>query len=113
MGHLFTHLPLHPYCLGGSGRGWAVCLPPEETGAIHFLQDGISIAQNYASMNSVFLLRRHIGEVVTWISVDLATRVVYVTLSADLSSLIPGSLPLQGVHRIAGSAQAHTDGGRG
>ena len=81
-----------------------------ETGEIIFLPDVYATAQNYASMNSVFLQRRHIGVAVTEIGVYLATRVVSVTVSADLSSLIPGILPFQGAYVITGTAQAHIDG---
>jgi hypothetical protein len=44
------------------------------------------------------------------ISVDPAIRVVSVTVSADLSSLIPGVLPFQGAYQIMGIADAHIDG---
>lgn len=81
-----------------------------ETGEIVFLPDVYATAQNYASMNSVFLQRRHIGVAVTGISVDPATRVVSVTVSADLSSLIPGVLPFRGAYAITGTAQAQVDG---
>jgi Flp pilus assembly protein TadG len=81
-----------------------------ETGEIVFLLDVYATAQAYASMNSVFLQRRHIGVSVTGISVDSTTRVVSVTVSADLSSLIPGILPFQGAYAIMGTAQAHIDG---
>lgn len=48
-------------------------------------------------MNSAFLQRRHIGVAVTGITMDPETRVVSVTVPADLSSLIPAILPFQGV----------------
>jgi len=47
-------------------------------------------------MNSAFLRSRHIGLAVTGISVDPATQVVSVSVSAYLSSLIPSMLPFQG-----------------
>jgi Flp pilus assembly protein TadG len=81
-----------------------------ETGEVVFLQDVYATAENSASMNSVFLRRRHIGVAVTGISVDPATRVVSVTVYADLSSLIPGILPFQGAYATTGTAQAHIDG---
>jgi len=43
-------------------------------------------------MNSAFLRARHIGVAVTGIAVDPATRVVYVTVSADLLLRMPGIL---------------------
>jgi Flp pilus assembly protein TadG len=81
-----------------------------ETGEIQFLPDVYATAQSYASMNSAFLRSRHIGVAVTGISVDAGTQVVSVMVSANLSSLIPGILPFQGVYAITGTAQAHIDG---
>jgi len=81
-----------------------------ETGEIRFLPDVYATAQNYASMNSAFLRSRHIGVAVTGITVDPGRQVVVVTVSADLSSLVPGILPYQGVYQITGMAQAHIDG---
>ena len=80
-----------------------------ETGEIRFLPDVYATAQNYALMNSAFLRSRHIGVAVTGKSVDPATRVVSVSVAADLSSLIPGVLPFQEVYAITGTAQAHID----
>lgn len=81
-----------------------------ETGEITFLPDVYSTVQNYASMNSVFLQRRHIGVAVTGISMDPATKVVSVSVEADLSSLIPGVLPFEGVYQVMGTAEARIDG---
>ncbi len=81
-----------------------------ETGEIEFLPDVYATAQSYASMNSTFLRRRHIGVAVTGISVDPSTMVVSVSVSADLSSLIPGVLPFEGVYQIVGTAEARMDG---
>jgi Flp pilus assembly protein TadG len=81
-----------------------------ETGEIIFLPDVYATAQNYASMNSAFLQRRHIGVAVTGISVDPATLVVSVTVAADLSSLIPGVLPFRGGYQITGTAEAQIVG---
>jgi Flp pilus assembly protein TadG len=81
-----------------------------ETGEIIFLPDAYATAQNYASMNSGFLRGRYIGVAVTGISVDPGTQVVSVAVSANLSSLIPGILPIQGVYQITGTAEARIDG---
>ncbi|HEY5156700.1 MAG TPA: pilus assembly protein TadG-related protein [Anaerolineales bacterium] len=81
-----------------------------ETGEIQFLPDVYSTAQSYASMNSAFLRSRHIGVAVMGISVDAGTQVVSVSVSADLSSLIPGILPFEGVYQIIGTAEARVDG---
>jgi hypothetical protein len=61
-------------------------------------------------MNSAFLRSRHIGVAVTGISVDAATQVVSVSVSANLSSLIPGVLPFEEVYQITGTAEARIDG---
>jgi len=81
-----------------------------ETGEIEFLPNVYGTAQNYASMNSTFLRSRHIGVAVTGISVDEGTQVVSVSVAADLSSLIPGILPFEGVYQITGTAEARMDG---
>ena len=74
-----------------------------------FLPDVYSTAQNNASMNLAFLRSRHIVVEVTGISVESATKVVVVSVSADLSSLIAGILPFEGVHQIIGPAEARTE----
>lgn len=81
-----------------------------ETGEIQFLPDAYATTQTYASMNSTFLRSRHIGVAVTGISVDAATQVVSVSVGADLSSLIPGILPFEGVYQIMGTAEARVEG---
>jgi len=81
-----------------------------ETGEIRFLPDAYATAQNYASMNSGFLQRRHIGVAVTGISVDEGTQVVSVSVAADLSSLIPNILPFEGLYQITGTAEARMEG---
>lgn len=81
-----------------------------ETGEIEFLPDVYGTAQNYASMNSIFLRSRHIGVAVTGISVDEGTQVVSVSVAADLSSLIPGILPFEGVYTVTGTAEARMEG---
>lgn len=77
----------------------------KETGDIRFLPDVYATAQNFASMNSVFLQSRHIGVVVTGISVSPSMRVVLVRVSANLASMVPSVLPFQGIFTIAGTAQ--------
>jgi Flp pilus assembly protein TadG len=81
-----------------------------KTGEIRFLPDVYATAQNYTSMNSAILQRWQIGVAVEGISVDPETWAVSVTVSADLSSLIPGIMPFQGIYAITGTAQAHIDG---
>ncbi len=68
------------------------------------------MAQNFASMNSGFLPARNIGVAVRWISVDPATRVVFVTVAADLSLLMSGILPFQRVYSIMGYVEVGLEG---
>jgi Flp pilus assembly protein TadG len=77
-----------------------------ETGEVRFLPDARATAQNFASMNSTFLSRRHIGVAVTGISVNSSSRQVSVTVAADLSSLIPAILPFHRVYAVTGNAEA-------
>lgn len=81
----------------------------QETGEIRFLPDVYATAQNYASMNSAFLRSRDIDVAVTGISIDAGHQVVYATVSADLSSLIPAILPFQREYSVTGYAEARVD----
>ncbi len=81
-----------------------------ETGEIRFLPDVYATAQRYASLNTTFLQKRHIGVSVTGISINPATCVVSVTVLADLSSLMPGVLRFQGVYSVRGVAEARIQG---
>ena len=81
-----------------------------ETGEIRFLPNVYATAQNYASTNSTFLRSRQIGVSVTDIYVNSKMHVVFVTISADLSSLMPGILSFDKVYSVTGYAQARIDG---
>ena len=83
-----------------------------ETGEIRFLPDARATAQNFASMNSTFLSRRHIGVTVTGISVNSSSRQVSIIVAADLSSLIPAILPFHGVYSVIGYAEARLRGAK-
>ena len=76
-----------------------------ETGEIRFLPNVYATAQNYASRNSIYLESRNIGVVVTDIYADREKHVVFVTISADLSSLMPGILPFDETYSITGYAE--------
>ncbi|MGD0610299.1 MAG: pilus assembly protein TadG-related protein [Anaerolineales bacterium] len=82
----------------------------QETGEIRFLPDVYATAQEYASMNSAFLQRRNIGVAVTGITVDAGRHEVYVTVSANLSSLIPGILAFQGEYGVTGYSEVMMNG---
>ncbi len=81
-----------------------------ETGQITFLPDASATAQEYASRNTAFLGARGIGVSVTHLRIDSASRIVFVTVSADLSSLLPGFLTHRGAYSITGYAQARMQG---
>lgn len=81
-----------------------------ETGRMVFLPDASATAQDYASRNASFLSARGIGVSVSQIWIDAGARVVYVTVSADLSSLLPGFLEHRGQYSVTGYAQARMQG---
>ena len=81
-----------------------------ETGQLVFLPDAAGTAQDYAQRNAGFLAAHGIGVSVTRIWIDAGTQVVYVTVSADLSSLLPGFLPHRGRYSVTGYARARMQG---
>ena len=83
-----------------------------ETGQVAFLPDARGTAQQYANLNAQFLSRRRIGISVAQIWIDPGSMVVYVTVSADLSSLLPGFLQFEGMYSVTGFAKARIQGRR-
>ncbi len=81
-----------------------------ETGQVVFLPDVYSNAQDMASMNASYLAKRSIPVTVSDISIDQSTQMVRVSVTADLSSLIPGILPFHGQYTVTGYARARMDG---
>lgn len=81
-----------------------------ETGQVAFLPDASAAAQQYASLNADFLEGRGIGVSVTQIWIDPGSMVTYVTVSADLSSLLPGFLAWNGRYSVTGFARAKIQG---
>ena len=81
-----------------------------ETGQVVFLPDVYSNAQDVASMNASYLTKRSIPVAVTGIAIDQITQIVRVSVTADLSSLIPGILPFNGQYTVTGYARARMDG---
>lgn len=81
-----------------------------ESGNIVFLPDAAATAQEYASRNAAFLSQRGIGVSVTDLWIDAGARLVYVTVSADLSSLLPGFLQHQGIYSVTGFSRARMQG---
>ena len=81
-----------------------------ETGGMVFLPDAAPTAQDYASRNAGFLASRGIGVSVNQIWIDAGSQVVFVSVSADLSSLLPGFLEHRGVYTVTGFARARMQG---
>jgi Flp pilus assembly protein TadG len=81
-----------------------------DSGQVIFLPDVYTFAQDYAGRNSTYLADRSIPVSVTDIRVSEASQVVAVTVSADLSPLLPALLQ-GGAHvTITGYSQARIDG---
>lgn len=76
-----------------------------ETGEIRFLPGVYDTAQEYASMNSAYLQTRDIEVYVTVIDVNPTSHTVSVTVSADLTGLMPGFLAFQGEYSVTGNAE--------
>jgi hypothetical protein len=93
-----------------AAESWINVALYRERGEIKFLPDVYATAKSYASMNSAFLTHRHIGAAVMGISVDEGSQIVSASVSADLSSLIPGILPFEGVYQVTGIAEARMEG---
>ena len=80
-----------------------------DTGQLTFLPDATSSAQEVASLNSAYLSSRSIPVTVTGISIDAASQMVRVSVTADLSSLIPVVLPFEGQYTVIAYARARMD----
>ena len=74
------------------------------------MPDAVATAQDYASRNAGFLALRGIGVSVNQIWIDAGSQVVYVSVSADLSSLLPGFLEHRSVYTVTGFARARMQG---
>jgi len=81
-----------------------------QSGQLIFLPDVYSNAQQVASMNSTYLANRSIPVTVTDIAIDESTQMVRVSVTANLSSLIPAALPFSGQYTVTGYAEAKMDG---
>jgi len=77
-----------------------------ESGRLVFLPEATATAQEFASRNAAFLSAHGIGVGVAQIWIDAGSRLVYVTVSADLASLLPGFLQHQGRYQVTGFARA-------
>jgi Flp pilus assembly protein TadG len=81
-----------------------------DTGQIVFLPDVYAYAGQYANDNSTYLTARSIRVSVTGIRINAASHTVAVSVSADLSPVLPGLLSGAAHFTITGYAQARVDG---
>ena len=81
-----------------------------QSGQMVFLPDVYSNAQDVATMNASILAKRSIPVTVTDIAIDESTQMVRVSVTANLSSLIPAALPFHGQYTVTGYARARMDG---
>lgn len=81
-----------------------------ETGQMVFLPDASTTAQSFAMRNAGFLASHGIGVAVNCLWIDAGSQVVFVGVSADLSSLLPGFLQHQGTYSVTGFAKARMQG---
>lgn len=82
-----------------------------ETGVMIFLPDASAAAQEYASRNASFLSKHGIRVSVTRLWIDSSSQMTFVTVSANLVSLLPGFLQHQGSYSVTGYAKARMQGG--
>jgi uncharacterized membrane protein len=73
-----------------------------EAGQIVFLPNAPAMAQDYAMRNAGFLTKHEIAVSVSQIWVDTGSQLVYVTVVADLATLLPGFLFHSGHYRAIG-----------
>jgi uncharacterized membrane protein len=81
-----------------------------ETGQVVFLPDVYDYAQIYASMNSSYLASRSIPVTVTGVSINEASQTVSVSVTANLSSLLPAILNYKKQYTVSGFAKGRLDG---
>ena len=81
-----------------------------ETGQVVFLPDVYETAQYFASLNSATLASRGIPVIVTGVYIDEASQTVAVSVSADLSALLPAVLNYHRQYTVTGYAKGRLDG---
>ena len=81
-----------------------------ETGQMVFLPDASAAAQEYASRNASFLSKHGISVSVSQLWIDSGSQMTFVTVSANLASLLPGFLQHQGNYSVTGYARARMQG---
>jgi Flp pilus assembly protein TadG len=81
-----------------------------ETGQVIFLPDVYDYAQTYANMNSSYLSSRSVPVTVTGVYIDEASQTVSVSVTANLSALLPAVLNYKRQYTIIGYAKGRLDG---
>jgi len=81
-----------------------------ETGQVVFLPDVFNYAQYYANSNSSYLSNRSIGVTVTGVFINEVSQTVSVSVTADLSALLPSVLKYQEQYTVTGYARGRLDG---
>ncbi len=81
-----------------------------ETGQVIFLPDVYDYAQAYATTNSSYLASCSIPVSVTGVSIDVASQTVSVSVTANLSALLPAVLNYQRHYTVTGFAKGRLDG---
>jgi uncharacterized membrane protein len=81
-----------------------------ETGQVIFLPDVYDYAQTFATLNSSYLASRSIPVTVTGVSIDEGSQTVSVSVTANLSALLPAVLNYQRQYTIFGYAIGRLDG---
>jgi hypothetical protein len=81
-----------------------------ETGQVVFLPDVYDTAQTYATLNSSYLASRSIPVTVTGVYIDEATQTVSVSVTANLSALLPAVLNYARQYTVTGYAKGRLDG---
>lgn len=81
-----------------------------ETGQVVFLPDVYDTAQTYATLNSSYLASRSIPVTVTGVYIDEGCQTVSVSVTANLSALLPSVLNYAKQYTVTGYAKGRLDG---
>jgi uncharacterized membrane protein len=81
-----------------------------ETGQVVFLPDVVEYAQYYASLNSASLASRGLHVTVTGVYINETSQTISVSVTADLSALLPAVLDYWRQYTVIGYAQGRLDG---
>jgi len=83
-----------------------------ETGTVRYLPAAWDRAQQLANANAGYLTANDIGVTVTGISLDAGAMMCRVSVTADLSGLLPGFLDYSATTTMVGYAKARLQSGQ-